>query len=118
MSNGSGSGGGGGVGSGASGSFTANGSISGHNSTNGKKHTYSDSFQEFPQNCIEYRAKYQAVPDAAHRFDRTEYSGGRYAYEDDIDFNQSEFDALISGDERFDIDLIDDDCARLEPKHL
>lgn len=121
MANG-GSGGGGGGGSGAgggiaSGSFTANGSINGHNSTNGK-HFYSDhNFLDYPQQCIDHRAKYQAVADVSRRFDRSEYGAG-HAYDDDMDFNQSEFDALISGDERFDIDLIDDDCARLEPKRL
>lgn len=98
--------------------FTTNGSINGHNSTNGK-HLFSDShsFLDFPQHCIDYRSKYQAVPDVTHRFDRSDYSSS-HSLDDDIDFNRDEFDALISGDERFDIDLIDDDCARLEPKHL
>lgn len=103
------------VSSGGSGSFSAaNGSANGQNSTNGKQLFSDHNFLDFPKHCIDYRSKYQAVPDVEHRFERNVYSSG-HLFDDDTDFNQSEFDALISGDERFDIDL-NDDCARLEPK--
>lgn len=36
----------------------------------------------------------------------------------DHSFCNTESDALISGDERFDNELIDDDCVRLEPRNL
>lgn len=32
--------------------------------------------------------------------------------------NDSESDALLSGDERFDVDFMDDDCVALEPRDL
>lgn len=48
---------------------------------------------------------------------QTEYNINNFN-EIDYSSNNSESDALISGDERFDIELIDDDCVRLEPRNL